>query len=879
MNTSPEPAGPTAPDPTDVVLPPDHRLRVFVSSTLRELAAERAAVRAAVTRLRLAPVMFEQGARAHSPRQVYRSYLAQSHVFVAVYGESYGWVAPGEEVSGLEDEYLASTGMPRLLYVKRPAPGRDARLAAMLQRIKDDDGASYTGFSTPEELQVLVENDLAVLLTERFELPSRREQVVPAPALPATPAPAGPIVGRAQELGAARDLILDEDVRLVTLTGTGGVGKSRLALEVATSLAGSFPDGVGVVGLDAVDRAEYAASAIASSLGLASPGTRSPLSDVVAFLRARRALLVLDNLEQVSSVAALLGALLAGAPGLTVLATSRTALRVRGEHEVAVGPLPVPAVRPSVRAEDIVAVEAVRLFVDRARAVCSGFVLTDRNAADVADIVRRLDGLPLALELGAAMLRVLTPGELLARLGRRLSTLSGGPLDLPERQRTLRATIGWSYDLLTEAEQRLFARLGAFAGGFDLAAAEAVDVAASPSAPGAETLETLQSLVRSSLVARTDAADGARFSMLDSVREYARERLRADGAWVETHDAHARYFLELAERADHDLEEASAQLSWLERLERDHDNLRVAVSWLIESGTLGHAGRLAWAVWRFWFLRGHTDEGIRWYREILARADELSATSRARALAGAGLLLHARGDIAEGEALLRRALPPAREIADRETVSRVLLGLGRAAIARGAMPEARGYLDESLELSCARHDEWVVAVLHAFYGQVALQENDGPAAENHFGRALAVGRQSGDRLAVLFSLSALAGARERAGETESVSALLVEALAVAQELGDSASAADQLRGLASLAVARGDDVEAARLLGALEAARGGSDRRSWLAGFNVDVRADDADVASLRARLGDTGFVRARDAGAQEWTSGRFEARLPSLSS
>ena len=323
---------------TDVIRTPDQRLRVFVSSTLQELAAERQAVRDAVTRLRLVPVMFELGARPHPPRQVYRSYLTQSQVFVGVYWQSYGWVAPGEQVSGLEDEYLLSAGLPRLIYVKSPAPDRESRLAEMLTRIRDAGDVSYQYFSAAAELQRLVENDLAVLLSERFEMaPSGDGTADGASLAGAVPVPATPLVGRDDDVAAVSDLVRAEGVRLVTLTGPGGVGKSRLAVEVAQRLGPGFEDGARFVELGSVRAAELVTAAIAAALGLSTSGG-ALITDLKSYLRARRLVLVLDNFEQVMGAAPLVAELLGAAPGVVALVTSRTVLRLSGEHE-----FPVPA--------------------------------------------------------------------------------------------------------------------------------------------------------------------------------------------------------------------------------------------------------------------------------------------------------------------------------------------------------------------------------------------------------------------------------------------------------------------------------------------------------------------------------------------------------
>ena len=378
---------------------PDQRVRVFVSSTLTELAAERQAVRDAVTSLRLVPVMFELGARPYPPRPVYRAYLAQSQVFVGIYWQSYGWVAPGEQISGLapgeqisglEDEYKLSAGLPRLIYIKSPAPDREPRLAQLLARIQDEGGVSYQHFSDPAGLQQLVENDLAVLLSERFEM-TRPGQAAAggAPLAGALPVPVTPLLGREQETAALEDLVVREGVRLVTLTGPGGVGKSRLMVEAARRLGPGFSGGVRFVELAAVSAADLVAPAIAAGLGL-STSAGQLTADLESYLRPRRLLLALDNFEQVLDAAPLLAGLLAAAPGLVVLVTSRAVLRLSGEHEFPVPPLPVPPAGAAADPEQLRRYASVSLFAERARAVAPDFELTDGNAAAVAEVCRRL---------------------------------------------------------------------------------------------------------------------------------------------------------------------------------------------------------------------------------------------------------------------------------------------------------------------------------------------------------------------------------------------------------------------------------------------------------------------------------------------------------
>ena len=444
---------------------PDQRVRVFVSSTLTELAAERAAARTAITRLHLTPIMFELGARPHAPRELYRAYLEQSEVFVGIYWQQYGWVAPGEEVSGLEDEYLLSGDKPKLIYMKAAAE-RQPRLTEMLARVEADDRASYKRFDNADDLAELLADDMAVLLTERFARP------VPAaaPGRRPVPVPLTPIVGREDEIAAVVALLRDPYVHLVTLIGPGGIGKTRLAIEVARRMSTAGPadlDGVSFIDLAAVRDAAGWTEAVTAVLGIRPEGNRPVLEMLIDRLQGRRLLLVLDNVEQLVAAAADLATLLAACPDLTVLVTSRIVLRLRGEHEVALAPLPTPPAGPQADAETVGRSAAVRLLVARARQVRLDFAVTSDNAAAVAELCRRLDGIPLALELAAAQLRLLTPATLLRRLGTGLDRsldLTASAVDAPDRQRTLRATIEWSYSLLGEAERALLARLSVFTG-------------------------------------------------------------------------------------------------------------------------------------------------------------------------------------------------------------------------------------------------------------------------------------------------------------------------------------------------------------------------------------------------------------------------------
>jgi len=407
-----------------VIQTPDRRLRVFVSSTLGELAEERRAVSRAVSALRLSPVMFELGARPYPPREVYQQYLAQSDVFIGLYWQRYGQPAPGAQVSGLEEEFELSGALPRLLYVKTPAPDLEPRLADLLGRIQAEASASYRHFRTPAELGRLVRDDLAVLLSERFAA-AGRPAAVAAPSRDSRPLPVGttPLLGRERAIEEVAALMERPEVRLVTLTGPGGVGKTRLAVAAGDRLRGRFGAGIVFVPLDSVTDPGQVLAAIARAAGADLADASAPVEALAETFGDGTWLLVLDNLEQVVQVAPDIGELLARCPGLAIMATSRTVLGLRAEWEYPVPPLPPPADPVSASVTEIAASPAVALFVDRARAVRPGFALTEGNAAAVAEICRRLEGLPLAIELAAARTRLLDPPALLDRLAASLDSL------------------------------------------------------------------------------------------------------------------------------------------------------------------------------------------------------------------------------------------------------------------------------------------------------------------------------------------------------------------------------------------------------------------------------------------------------------------------
>jgi predicted ATPase len=809
------------------ILTPDQRLRVFVSSTLQELAEERAAAKDAVTSLRLAPVMFELGARAHPPRELYRSYLEQSHIFVGIYWQRYGWVAPGETISGLEDEYRLSGRRPKLIYIKAPAPEREPRLEALLARIQEDDQASYKFFATASELRDLLAEDLALLLTERFEA------VVAPPGVESQrgsnlPVPLTPLIGREEELEALRGLFARKEVRLVTLCGPGGVGKSRLALELAKEF--SFSGGVYFVDLAPLTDPGLLGATIAQSLGLRESAEGSAVDALKTSLRDKETLLLLDNFEGIIEGAPLLAELLASCPGLKLLVTSRAVLHLSWEHAFTVEPLALPDLQAPP--ERLSQYAAVALFVERARALRPDLQFTDENLRAIAEICVRLDGLPLAIKLAAARIRLFSPRALLARLAGAagLKLLSGGERDLPERQQTLRQAIAWSYDLLDEGERRLFDRLAVFAGGFTLEAAEAVLAAE-------DLLDGLASLIDKSLIRdlTLDAPGGGpRYGMLTTIREYALERLQESGELEALRAAHAGYVLALLEG------DAPEEL-----LEAEQDNLRAALTWYREKR--GEEGlRLAAASGPFWLERGLLGEGRGWLEEALTWT-AAKTPLRARARFDAGLLAWRQGDFAAARAHVEASVALWREldnkrglvlalngladllaeqgdyvragalfeeslalsVGENQGAAWTLCGLGAVAFYRGDLAAARARCEESLALAAGDAVTSVRAL--RLLGDIASLEGDVSTAKAHYREAVALARERSRRHELLGTMHAIGWAAYRLGDNDWATALFEESLEVARQEGRAQEVAWSLNHLGDVARCQGDDARARAL--------------------------------------------------------------------
>ncbi|MDQ3699908.1 MAG: tetratricopeptide repeat protein, partial [Chloroflexota bacterium] len=600
------------------------------------------------------------------------------------------------------------------------------------------------------------------------------------------------------------DLLSQPHIRLVTLLGPGGVGKTRLAMEVAAHVCTAYPDGTALVPLATLTDPALVGAAVAQALGVREVGGEALSDTLRTHLRDRRLLLILDNLEHLLPAASLVAELLAACPGLAVLATSRIVLRLLPEHVFVVPPLAVPESVDSLAPDALLTYGAVELFVERARAADARFTLTDEDAPAVARICRRLDGLPLALVLAAACARLFPPRALDARLAEhRLTVLGEGFRDVPTRQRTLRGAMDWSYGLLPVQEGVLFRRLAVFAGGCTLVAAETVCASDTRDGTLADVLRGLAALVDKSLIWVHEASDGEpRFGMLETMREYALERLHESGEAEDVRRRHAAYYLALAEAAEPRLWEAEQEV-WLHRLALEHGNLLAVLHWSVDGGASDTALRLAGALWRFWSTRGHLGEGRVW----LARALGLPAgpvAARARALTAAGTLAYQQGDYAAASAHYETGLALKRVLGDLQGVANSLNGLGNVAALRGEYAVARALFEESLAVRRRLRDRWGVAAALHNLGYVSHQEGGLAAARRYYEESLTAEQELGNRHGVALSLGNLALVVAEGGDPDGARPLVEESLAIAQELGDRSGAAHALHNLGDLALDRGD---------------------------------------------------------------------------
>lgn len=689
----------------------------------------------------------------------------------------------------------------------------------------------------------------------RLNVPSEPGGGANSPPASNLPTQLTPLVGREREAADACGILRRPDVRLLTLTGPGGVGKTRLGLKVAENLIDEFPGGVRFVSLAPIGDRALVVPTIAQTLGLNEAGERPLDERLRAHLRDRRLLLFIDNFDHVAQAAPLVTELLSDCPRLEVLVTSRASLRLSGEREYPVSPLGLPDLERLPDVETLSRYEAVALFAERARAVRPDFEITKENASAVAEICLRLDGLPLAIELAAARVRLLSPESLLARLERRLPLLKGGWLDLPARQRTLRHTFRWSHDLLDEDERRLFRRLSVFSGGTAPHAASKV-----AGEPEVDVLGNMEALIDKSLLRRKEEAFGEpRFAMLETVREYALERLEASGEEESVRQAHAEHYLTLAEEAEPELR-GPRQVAWMERLDTEQGNLRSAMRWLLEQEKLEKAVRLGWALWVFWWIRGHFTEGRPLMDVALSKGKDMPAALRAKASFVAGTMALGQADFESAAALLEESLALFRELGDGRGTAYALGSAGIAAARQGQHERAIACFEEGRDLFLEAGARWEAAFILGFSAMVWLSRGDPERAKPLAERGLALLREGGDRQAISVTLYALAEVAQREDDHERARALLEEGLELSAEVGHETNVAHCLEGLAAVAASEGRVARATRLWGAAEALLETIEPAVYP--YAPDRPLYRSQVTAARARLSQAAFEKA-------WAEGR----------
>lgn len=749
----------------------------------------------------------------------------------------------------------------------------------------------------PEHLYQLVAADMSATFPPLKTLDRARHNL---------PVQLTPLVGRSEAVLQVVSLLARDDVRLVTLTGPGGIGKTRLALQTAAELVDRFADGVYLVALGPIADPDLVTGTIAQTLGMWALGSASLAENLQSYLAEKDILLVLDNFEHLLAAGPRIMELLVACPQVTMLATSRVSLHLRGEHEFEVAPLGLPdrftarsrgsrGGRVGVMDGDLAGLTqyaAVALFIERSQAVKSDFAVTGSNAPAIAEICARLDGLPLAIELAAARVRLLPPQALLARLSSRLNLLTGGARDLPERQQTLRNTIAWSYDLLAPQEQALFRRLAVFAGGCTLEAAETVCAAPEGASPlTLDVLDGLDSLAAQSLLRQqgwTDAgaSDDAepRFRMLETIREFGLEQLRASKEGEAIQQAHLAYFLALFEQVAQHFP-GPHEAHWLDMLEREHDNCRAALIWARERAAVAEGLRLASALAYFWKARGYLTEGREWLEGLLALRpqgagaknnadrDIAPVAVQARALFGVGELASTQGDSAHATIWLEEGLALAREADELRLVVDILNRLGVTAAYQNNIELAGRRIEECLVLARELNDPaHLIAPLNNM-GEMAFIRGDLERAAAYYEEALSVSRQIGD-IRTQVMIGNLGNVARRQGNLSKAKALYREAIELAQVYGDPRSIAETLESIAMVMATTGDGQHAARLLGASSTARdaiGAPQPPNELA----DV---EASIATTRAALGEEAWKSAFEAGRMLSLEEAFQEALRTFS-
>ena len=642
----------------------------------------------------------------------------------------------------------------------------------------------------------------------------REPAPAPSAVMPSNlPSPLTPLIGREDEIATVKRYLSHSDTRLLTLTGPPGIGKTRLSIQVASELCTNFEQGIYFVPLAPLTSPDLVPRALAQILGIKE-------TEIINYIHAKPMLLVLDNFEHLLAAAAILVEILQVCPRLKILATSRASLNVRGERQYPVLPLSLPDPDNHLSVETLAEYPSIALFVSRAQAVNPHFTLTEANASAVVEICTKLDGLPLAIELAAAHIKLLKPQDLLTRLNHRFSLLSGGPADLPPRQRTLRAAIRWSYDLLVGWEQIFFTRLAVFLGGWTLEAADAI-AAQAEGHPDSDqdVFSILSALVDKSLVQKNEQSDGQiRFSLLETIREYALEKLEEQGEIELIRKRHSDFFLKLAEASEPALRGPN-QLDWLNRLDEEHNNLSAALQWNLDRGDSETALKLAGALWRYWWVHGYFHEGFNWLEKALSQAEASPTGWRARALNGAGILARAQGNYASARTYLEASLEIQKNLEDWVGVANALNSLGLLAYVQGDHTLACDLHEQALSYRQKLGDQRGIAISLNNLGLSFQEMGDLSKAEQLYRQSLDLSQQVGDTRGVSAAIINLGATKLDQGLAEQADGLFREGLLSAKDLKDQDGVIQCLEGLAGVASLLQKPERAARLFGAALALR------------------------------------------------------------